>query len=149
MSGLRCGHTDPQLFFCIFHMHPFTVQTYHTQTHKHAHLIASKQKTTSAFGINANKYTWKQLAVDTYKQKQPCVLRHTQSDILNAHTHTSHKTQAFAHRHARPHAHSHTLLVCNFCQLSPSACRLCVWHRGEGLEPHASCVLSLAFTHSK
>lgn len=95
--------------------------------HKQAHLIVSKHITTSAFGNNAYKYTWKHLCVDTYKQKAAlCAQSHTVRHIEHTHTYT-HK---LAHTLAHTHEHTHTLLVCSFCQLSPSACRLCVWHRG-------------------
>lgn len=37
---------------------------------------------------------------------------------------------SFFKAHTRVHRHTLALLVCSSCQLSPSACRLCVWHPG-------------------
>lgn len=84
------------------------------------------------------------LYVDTNK-KQPCVYRYTQSDILNTHilTHISSRT----HLHSHVHMNTHTLLVCSFCQLSPSACRLCVWHRVK-VWSHTQAVCSVWLLHT-
>lgn len=49
------------------------------------------------------------------------------------------------HIHKHTHSRQHTLLGGDLCQVSPAACRLCVWHRGYGLEPHTSCALCLGF----
>lgn len=40
------------------------------------------------------------------------------------------RTQFHFSRHTHVHRHTLALLVCSSCQLSPSACRLCVWHPG-------------------
>lgn len=126
-ATMKCLVWNPQLLVCVFHTYPLTEQSCYTQTGT----LNYKQITTSAFGNNAYKSIW--LLKHTSKSSLVCAVTH--SYILNTHTGT--------HRHAR------TLLVCSFCQLSPSACRLCVWHPGEGLEQHTSCVLCLGFTHSK
>lgn len=51
MSGLKCGHRNPQLLACVFHTHPLTNQAYRTQSGT----PNCKQITTSAFGITAYK----------------------------------------------------------------------------------------------
>lgn len=143
MSGLKCGHRNPQLLFYVFHTYPLTDQSYHT--HKQAPLIVSKQITTSAFGINAYKYTRKHLGVDTYKQKQPCVHSHTQSDILNTHILDAH-TQA----HARPctytRARTHCLFVASASFLSLHAD--CVSGTGVKVWSHTQAVCSVWLLHT-